>query len=73
MEIANDTSPSLRLHDAGALAGSARRALFFAIATSEAERPSRRLAVAGREVVHAGETLDLGLVELRLVRSSHRH
>lgn len=72
MEIAHGTAPFLGLHDAGALAGSARRALFGAVAAREAERATRRLAVSGDEVVLAGEALDLGLVERRVVRSSHR-
>ena len=72
MESADGASPCLRLDDAGALAIAAGRALFLAITPRKAERPSRRLAIAGGEIVLASETVDLGLVEGRVIRSSHR-
>ena len=72
MESADGAPPCLRLDDARALAIAAGRAFFLAITPREAERPSRRLAIAGREIVLASEAIDLGLVEGRVVRSSHR-
>lgn len=72
MQIADGPSPHLRLVDARALARAAGGAFFGAVTAREREGPARGLAIAGREIVLAGELLDLGLVERRLVRSSHR-
>ena len=71
MEIAHRAPPLLGLHDARTLARSSGGALFVAVPVSERERPTSGFAVAGDELAFAGKSLDLGLVDLRVV-SSHR-
>jgi hypothetical protein len=72
MQVADGAPPFLRLDDARALASAVRRAFFGAVEARKGEGPPRGLAEAQREVVLARESLDLGLVERGLVRSSHR-
>jgi hypothetical protein len=65
-------APHLRLLDAGLFAIAACGAFFGAVAAGEREGAASSLAEAARELADPYETVDLGLVEHRVVRSSHR-